>query len=409
MPRHEFPRHHRRFWWTDPNPADEAQGEHADAQAWPEHAARFRPPWWPENEPWPPKGRHWPRGIHRPFFRRLGCLFLMLNLLGAAVLVTVILLVLNALGLTSISLNQVRWVLPFGGILLAVLISVIVLAATNLRRVSVPLDDMLAASQRVADGDYAVRVATRGPLEVRSLASAFNSMAERLQAHDRQRRSMLADVSHELRTPLTIIQGNLEGMLDGLYPPDDARLRSILEETQILSRLTDDLRTLALAETGALQLKPESTDLVSLLRETIDAFHTQAAATGVPVNFSTDTPEIALNIDPERIRQVASNLISNAVRYSPSGTPVRVNLSTQKLADEKCVTVSVADTGPGIAGTDLPHIFDRYYKSADSHGMGLGLSIARYIVEAHGGQNCGGKRCRKGHDDFVYSAGLILW
>jgi two-component system OmpR family sensor kinase/two-component system sensor histidine kinase BaeS len=324
--------------------------------------------------------------MHRPFFRRLGCVFLLLNLFGAAVLVTLILLALKALGLSSISFSQVRWVLPFGGILLAVMISVNVLAATNLRRVSVPLDDLLAASQRVADGDYAVRVATRGPMEVRSLASAFNSMAERLQAHDRQRRSMLADVTHELRTPLTIIQGNIEGMLDGLYPADEARLRSILEETQILSRLTDDLRTLALAETGSLQLRPEQTDLIGLIRETIDAFHSQAASTGVPVEFSADATEVALSIDPERIRQVVSNLISNAVRYSPLGTPVRVNLSTHEQSEQKGVTVSVADSGPGIDAAELPHIFDRYYKSADSHGMGLGLSIARYIVEAHGGK-----------------------
>ncbi|MGZ6317039.1 MAG: sensor histidine kinase, partial [Anaerolineales bacterium] len=216
----------------------------------------------------------------------------------------------------------------------------------------------------------------------RSLASAFNSMAERLQAHDRQRRSMLADVSHELRTPLTIIQGNLEGMLDGLYPADETRLRSILEETQILSRLTDDLRTLALAETGSLQLRREQVDLVSLVRETIDAFRSQAASTGVEVQLSTDADEKPLNADPERIRQVLSNLISNAVRYSPAGSTVRVNLSS----DEGGVRVSVSDSGPGISAADLPHIFDRYYKSADSRGMGLGLSIARYIVEAHGGQ-----------------------
>ncbi len=317
-----------------------------------------------------------------PFFRRLGCLFLIVNLFGAAILLALVLLVLNALGLTTISPGHVRWVLPLGGILLAVIISVNVLAATNIRRMSVPLDDLLAASHSVAEGDYSVRVPSHGPSEVRSLASAFNSMAERLQAHDRQRRLMLADVSHELRTPLTIIQGNVEGILDGLYPADETRLRSILEETQILSRLTDDLRTLALAETGSLQLRREQVDLVSLVRETIGAFQSQAASTGVEVQLSTDTDEKLLNADPERIRQVLSNLISNAVRYSPAGSTVHVNLSS----DQGGVRVSVSDSGPGISAADLPHIFDRYYKSADSRGMGLGLSIARYIVEAHGGE-----------------------
>jgi signal transduction histidine kinase len=193
---------------------------------------------------------------------------------------------------------------------------------------------------------------------------------------------MLADVTHELRTPLTVIQGNLEGILDGLYPADEARLRSILEETQILSRLTDDLRTLALAETGSLQLRQEQIDLVSLIKETLEMFQSEAALTSVQVDFSTAKSEVVLSIDPERIRQVLSNLISNAVRYSPHGSTVRVRLSSE----EKSVLVSVSDSGPGIAPSDLPHIFDRYYKSADSRGMGLGLSIAKYIVEAHGGQ-----------------------
>jgi len=276
----------------------------------------------------------------------------------------------------------VQWVVPTGGVLLALMISLVVVAGANLRRMSMPLDDLLAASRRVAEGDYSVRVDPRGTLEVRSLASAFNSMAEQLQTHDRQRRSMLADVTHELRTPLTIIQGNLEGMLDGLYPPDEGRLRSILDETQILSRLTDDLRTLALAESGSLQLKQEPTDLGALVREMVAAFQSQAGPSGVQIELSAVTNEMILNLDPERIRQVLSNLISNAVRYSPHESSVRIDLTSGGDG----VKVAVTDSGPGIAAADLPHVFDRYYKSADSRGMGLGLSIAKYIVEAHGGR-----------------------
>ncbi len=360
----------------------ETTNEPGDAPDWAEHAQRFKPPWWPENEPWPPRRRHLRRGPYRPFFRRLGCLFLLLNLVGAAFFVAIIILLLNSLGLISVAVNRVQWLLPAGGVLLALLISAVVVAGTNLRRMSLPLDDLLAASHRLAEGDYSARVTPYGPPEVRSLATSFNTMAEQLDAHERQRRAMLADVTHELRTPLTIIQGNVEGMLDGVYPAEETRLRSILEETEILSRLTDDLRTLSQAESGSLELKKEQVNMVALVRDTVAAFGSQADASGVGVELNAPADELLLNIDPERIRQVVSNLVSNAVRYSPRGSAVRVELSKQAAA----VKISVADSGPGIAAADLPHIFDRYYKSADSRGMGLGLSIAKYIVEAHGGR-----------------------
>jgi two-component system OmpR family sensor kinase/two-component system sensor histidine kinase BaeS len=323
--------------------------------------------------------------MHRPFFRRLGCVFLLFNLLGAAFFVAIVILVLNGLGLTSIALHQVQLIVPAGGVLLALMISAVIMAGANLRRMSVPLDNLLAASHRVAAGDYSVRVTPHGPLEVRSLATAFNSMAEQLDATDRQRRSMLADVTHELRTPLTVIQGNLEGMLDGVYAADEGRLRSILDETQILARLTDDLRTLSLAESGTLQLKREATDLVSLAHDTITAFQSQADSSGVHIELVAARDGVTLNVDPERIRQVLSNLISNAVRYSSRGSTVRVEL-TRGDGTNGTVRVAVTDSGPGIAAVDLPYVFERYYKSADSRGMGLGLSIAKYIVVAHDGQ-----------------------
>ncbi len=361
-------------------PDNEADRQGSDRyRQWSERMAQHKPRWWPENEPWPPARRDWRGRPRRPFFRRLGCLFLLFN---PIVFIIVVILVLNALGITSISFHQPQWALPAMAVLLALLVASAIAGATSLRRMSGPLDDLLTASRRVADGDYTARVRVHGPAEVRSLASAFNSMAEQLDAHDRQRRSMLADVTHELRTPLTVIQGNLEGMLDGVYPADEARLKSILEETQILSRLTDDLRTLSQAESGTLQLKREQVDVDALIEDTIAVFRSQADAGGVHIEFHKPVTPILLNIDPERVRQVVSNLISNAVRYSPQGSAVRVALSNEGTG----ARISVADSGPGIAPADLPHIFDRYYKSADSRGMGLGLSIAKYIVEAHGGQ-----------------------
>jgi two-component system, OmpR family, sensor histidine kinase BaeS len=248
---------------------------------------------------------------------------------------------------------------------------------------SMPLDDLLNASNEVAQGDYSARVQERGPRPVRTMARAFNSMAERLEINDVQRKAMLADISHELRTPLTIIQGNLEGILDGVYAADPPRLRSIMEETQVLARLVDDLRTLAMAEAGALHLQREPTDLVQLVRDTAAAFQSEADESGEKIEVTAEPAELVLEIDAARIHQVLSNLLSNALRYSPRGSRVSVALAEAQAPSR--VNVSVQDQGPGVAEGDLPHIFDRFYKSADSHGMGLGLSIAKYIVEAHGG------------------------
>ena len=210
-------------------------------------------------------------------------------------------------------------------------------------------------------------------------------MAERLQINDQQRRNMLADVSHELRTPITVIQGNVEGIIDGLYPADEARLKSILEETQVLSRLVDDLRTLALAESGALRLKRESTNLAELIHDTISNFEASAMEKDIRLETSLEDMEDA-NIDPQRVREVLTNLLSNALRYTPPGGQVKVDLTESSAGVERDVTISVQDNGPGIEPSDLPHVFDRFYKSSDSGGMGLGLSIAKYLVEAHGGK-----------------------
>jgi len=210
-------------------------------------------------------------------------------------------------------------------------------------------------------------------------------MASRLQVTDEQRRNLLADVTHELRTPLTVIQGNLEGMLDGVYAADEAHLKSLLEETQILSRLVDDLRTLALAESGALQLKKEPTDLVALIGETTAGFRAQADAAGVALGVEVMADALLLDLDPERMHEVLSNLIANALRYTPRGGIISVRLGRTHADGEQRTLVTIADSGPGITAEDLPHVFDRFYKARDSGGMGLGLSIAKHLTEAHGG------------------------
>jgi signal transduction histidine kinase len=340
-----------------------------------------RPPWWPENEDWPPmRGRM----RHNPFFRKLGCAFAFFNLFAIAVFAVIVLSVARALGLIQFSMPILRWTVPFAILALLLVVAAVAIIATitlGMRRLSTPLDELLAAADRVAEGDYSARVEEKGPREIRSLARTFNNMASRLHLADEKRRNLLADVTHELRTPLTVIQGNLEGMLDGVYPADETNLRSLLDETNILSRLVEDLRTLALAESGALHLRKESTDLTMLVRDVTAAFQSQAVAAGVVLTVETADDIPWLEIDPGRIRQVLSNLLANALRYTPAGGSVCVKVRM----DSGCVLLEVADTGPGIPAEDLPYIFERFYKSTDSGGMGLGLAIAKHLVTAHEG------------------------
>jgi signal transduction histidine kinase len=262
------------------------------------HFPMQRPSWWPENEVWPPGHG---RMRHTPFFRRLGCVFGLFNLLVFVVFLFGLASIARLLGLGQLPLKAALWAIPLGIGLLVLLVLVVLAGVIGLRRILTPLDDLLEAAGRVAEGDYSPRVAERGPKEVRSLARAFNNMAARLHQTDETRRQLLADVTHELRTPLTVIQGNLEGLLDGVYPADETNLRALLDETHLLSRLMDDLRTLALAESGALQLRKEPTDLALLLSDTGASFQPQARAAGITLTVETADNLPLLEIDPGRI------------------------------------------------------------------------------------------------------------
>jgi signal transduction histidine kinase len=348
------------------------------------HFRRRKPHWWPENEPWPPSEPSW-RKMRGSFARRLGCMRAMIILLAWFVFIAIMFSLLISLGVVH-SLNKpTGWIIPVAAVILLFGSASLVLAGRGLRRLSIPLSELLEAAGRISEGDYSLRVTERGPAEVRALARAFNGMAARLQVTEAQRRDLMADITHELRTPLTVIQGNLEGFLDSVYPPDEAHLKSVLEETQVLSRLVDDLRTLALAESGALQLKKEPTDLVALIGETISAFRTQVDAAGVKLETQVESDLPSLNLDPERIRQVLSNLIANALRYTPRDGKIEVRSKILMAETGRMAEVVVEDTGVGIPPDVLPQVFNRFYKSRDSSGTGLGLPIARHIVEAHGG------------------------
>jgi signal transduction histidine kinase len=346
-----------------------------------------RPAWWPQNEPWPPhRPPQWGawRNRQRPrrFFWRFGCglLFFASLIFGSCTIFTwLIISTANALN-TPDSLPRLPAIFLLALLMFLSSTGVFVIAR-SLRRATQPIEEMMDAAEHVAEGDYSARVKERGPRDVRQLAHAFNSMNERLQLNDEQRRRLLADISHELRTPLTVLQGNLEGLLDGVYQPDEARLGSLVEETRVMSRLIDDLRTLADADSGTLNLKRAPTDLGLLINEAIASFRGQAQAGGVSLSADLAPDIPAIELDPARIRQVLTNLIANALRYTADGGSIRVQCARTAAT----VEVVVSDTGRGIGEEDLPHIFERYTKSSDSRGSGLGLAIAKDLVEAHDG------------------------
>jgi two-component system, OmpR family, sensor histidine kinase BaeS len=307
--------------------------------------------------------------------RRIGMLlgFLFLLLFAASLLAVTV--ASAALGGVS---SGTRLAAGLVGVLLFVL--GIAFVGRSVRRIVAPIGEVMDAADRVADGDYAARVSARGPREMRRLGHAFNEMTARLQTSDDQRRRLLADVTHELRTPLAVIQGNLEGMVDGVYALDEEGVSTVLEETRVMARLLDDLQLLATADSGVLGLDRRPTELAALVRDAVAAFEPRAEGSGVALSSVAEGPSEAL-VDPVRVRQVLDNLVGNAVRHTPAGGDVTIRLSGR----DDAVEIAVVDTGPGIPPDRIDGIFDRYTRSADSGGTGLGLAIAKALVEAHGG------------------------
>jgi two-component system OmpR family sensor kinase/two-component system sensor histidine kinase BaeS len=240
----------------------------------------------------------------------------------------------------------------------------------------------MEAADRVAEGDYTARVEERGPGEMRRLARSFNAMIGRLASAEQQRRDLLADVAHELRTPLSVIQGNVEGVLDGIYPAHRSHLEPVIEEARVMSRLLDDLHTLSTAEAGALRLHRQQVAPAELVDDAIAAMRPRAEGAGVAIEAraSRDLPRV--DVDPVRIGQVLGNLLHNAVRHTPPRGSVVV---AAEATEDGSVAFSVRDSGTGIPPDLLPHVFDRFVKASGSDGAGLGLAIARSLVEAHGG------------------------
>lgn len=246
-----------------------------------------------------------------------------------------------------------------------------------------PLREMSRAAAAMTRGDYSRRITASSRDEVGELARAFNTMAAELAEHDRLRRDLIANVSHELRTPLAALRAVLENLVDGVQEPDPATLNTMLRQVTRLSDLSAQLLDLSRLESGGVPLHRERVALAELLPQTID--ETRLASPGAALRLSLDPPDLALSGDPARLHQVMTNLLDNAVRFSPPGGVVQVSAA----ARDGSVRIEVCDEGPGLPGGEEDRVFERFYRAdaarASSGGAGLGLAIVRWIVELHGG------------------------
>jgi len=334
---------------------------------WRDHSHRFGPPW----------SRH-----RRFIFWRFAMIFGGISVLFLLGIGIILYLVFGQTpNYSPLTLLAIICGLPFAFMLAASL-----LGGTAFRRLGTPFADIMAATDAIAHGDLSVRLSetNRGPLG--NLAHRFNNMVTELERAEQQRRNLTADIAHELRTPLHIIQGNLEGMLDGVYEPNAENITDTLDETRLLARLVDDLQTLSLAEAGQLPLHPTRFQLADLLKDAAAGFEPRAAAHNVDLRVEVPDPSPEMNADYDRLYQVLANLLTNALRHTPENG--EIVLRSQFTTDG--VQITVSDTGTGIPADDLPYIFDRFWRGDKSRtrtegSSGLGLAITRQLVLAHGG------------------------
>jgi two-component system sensor histidine kinase BaeS len=236
----------------------------------------------------------------------------------------------------------------------------------------------------IAAGDLSRRVAESSADELGQLAAAFNTMAESLASQEEARHRLVADIAHELRTPLAVLQAEIEALQDGVTKASPDRLRSLHDETELLARLVDDLRTLSLADSGQLSLQRREHDLTSIAERALAAVAGQAQEKGVKLELLADDGLPGVSVDGDRIAQVLRNLLSNALRHTEG-------IAVAARAEAGRVVIEVTDTGAGIPAAALPRVFDRFYRADPSRnrttgGSGLGLAIARQVVRAHGGE-----------------------
>lgn len=255
------------------------------------------------------------------------------------------------------------------------------------RRITRAVGSLASATRQLAARDFSHRVEVGGDDELAKLGKAFNSMADRLEHSERLRRNLVSDVAHELRTPLSILRGNFESIQEGVLSPTPEVILSMHDEVLRMGRLVSDLQELSLAEAGQLRLHKQPMEVGALLDRVAVPFQAEASSKGVDFKVQVDPKLPEVEIDPDRIAQTILNLLTNALRHTPAGG----SITLKAFLAERCLRISVSDTGSGIDPQDLPYIFDRFYRaeksrSRSSGGAGLGLAIAKGFVEAHGGK-----------------------
>jgi signal transduction histidine kinase len=270
-----------------------------------------------------------------------------------------------------------RWIIA--GLVVLFFLGLAFVARRMFGRTWAPVGDLIDATRRLGEGETSVRITTMAPGPFGAIGASFNRMAARLEEEDERRRRLLADLGHELRTPLTVIRGEIEAVLDGLHDPQS--LSHVVDEVELMERLLEDLRVLALAEAGRLQLHKEQINIEDLIGDVVASFTSTLQTHRVETVVAVQPAMTDLEADPHRLHQVLANLVSNASTQMPDGGILTVNARQEQTT----VVIQVSDTGPGIPVDRLEHIFERFVKAGDSAGTGLGLSIARDLVEAHDG------------------------
>ncbi len=284
----------------------------------------------------------------------------------------------------EITYNSIGSYFIWGG-LVAIGIAVLITFFLS-RRILSPVKALINVSRQYGQGDFSKRIDNKDKGELGELASSFNIMADDLERIQRLRRNMVADVAHELRTPLSNLKGYLEAINDGVIKPDKAAIRSLDEEATTLSRLVADLQELSLADAGELRINKQSEDAIKVIRESIISSRAKAKAKGITLAADLPKQLPLVNIDVHWIKQVLGNLLDNSIEHTNKGGKITLTAAEQ----DKMVAISVTDTGEGIPAADLPLIFERFYRVDKSRarttgGSGLGLTIAKRLVEAHGG------------------------
>jgi len=254
------------------------------------------------------------------------------------------------------------------------------------RRMTAPLNELATAARAIGGRDFSRRVELGGTDEIVEVAGAFNQMAEELESAEGKRQQLLSDIAHELRTPITVIQGNLRAILDDIYPLEKEEVARLYDQTLQLTRLVNDLRELSQADADRLTLNMQSVHINDVVQDATERFEPLAEGAGIQLVTYAGVDLPAVSADPMRMLQVLDNLLANALRHTPAGGAIQV----RTRGDKDTVTLEVIDSGEGIAADDLPHLFDRFYRTdrsrnRDTGGSGLGLAITRSLVEAQGG------------------------